>query len=343
MKQLHFILPEVDSFISGGNLYNRYLLEAVAKMSNLSLSCFSIDKVPPSLSSLEGNFCIVDSLYLSDIAKRIATKRKEQIIYLLVHHLQSMYPEEGLDEQELLLQELQQLSLFDGFIVTSQYTAQYLKKHKLFQPRVVLPPVPIVEKKNNPIPRTSTPINALIVANLIPRKGILPFLKMLKNRVAGEVLDITITIVGETSLDGAYSKACLQYVENANELQRIINIKGPLPPNEITTLYESSNLLISVAGFETFGMALQEAVCYGLPILALKGGNIENHIQEGKNGYVFEQLSDLVVKLIQLTKNPSLLANLLPSADALRNHQYPDNWKTQAKKLVSHLSVQRGF
>ena len=338
MSMLNFIVPEVDSFISGGNLYNKRLIAALRNMEQLQVRCLSIEKVPPQIGLLEGTIFLVDSLYLHSFSQRLPTKRKDQPVYLIVHHLYSMYPDESEDKEAQIAQEWKQLTLFDGFLVSSLFTARFLKARNFSQPCLILPPIPVIVNDGPKYDRDSSSLSAIIVANLIPRKGILPFLKLLKNRVEEQAVNLTITILGETSIDVNYSTACAQYINRHACLKRMVYIKGALSPAETAAYYQTSNLLISVSAFETFGMALQEAVFYGVPILALKGGNVENHIQEGENGYVFEQLSTLVVKLIHLVENPHLLASLESTAIAHQNLQMPDKWETHAEKLVRHLS-----
>jgi len=59
MMSFHFIIPEVDSFISGGNLYNKRLIGALSQIEDLQVHCTSIDKMPAQIGLLEGSVVFV--------------------------------------------------------------------------------------------------------------------------------------------------------------------------------------------------------------------------------------------------------------------------------------------
>jgi hypothetical protein len=45
---------------------------------------------------------------------------------------------------------------------------------------------------------------------------------------------------------------------------------------------------------ETFGMAIQDAVVCGIPVIALKGGFAADHVSQGFNGHRCDTLEQLV-------------------------------------------------
>lgn len=339
MRNIRFIIPEVNSFISGGNLYNQQLIKAIELVLGEALPCITIHQLTEKRDLLEKGYFFIDSLYLDQFSHQLASKKTDQSFYLIVHHLASMYPqkEDQLNDKETLL-ELQQLKLYDGFLITSNYTRTYLRSKGLSQPILELPPVPnratVLSSKRPPFP-----IKAIIVANLIPRKGILPFLTALGLLATEEEINGSIDIIGETSLDEKYALQCKKEINSNPFLRKLVTLKGPLPQEEVQRAFRSANLFISVSAFETFGMALQEAAIYGLPILAIKGGNIENHVEIGVNGYLFDHLEELLSTLLSLVKVPSKMTSLLLDSYSLSKRLSVGTWEERARLLIASIDL----
>ena len=134
-----------------------------------------------------------------------------------------------------------------------------------------------------------------------------------------------------------YAASCLQLLSDNSWLGELCQFKGALPPVEVQKAYQQATIMVSVSAFETFGMALQEAVVFGLPILAIKGGNIENHIKEGVNGQAFDSIASLVDQLILLSDSPREMKQLSIGAFAYRKEQPITSWSTHAKELIHNL------
>lgn len=337
-KRIIFIIPDIERFISGGNLYNQQLVEALAVLPNITVHWLRLEDMPLDKAALEEGIFLVDSLYLEEFSAWMVTKNADQLIYLIVHHLSSMYvEEEGKNIDKLIAAETQSLKDYDGFLATSSFTADYLRDKNLRQPIVVLPPI---TNKIVAIPsiRSESPIRIIMVANLLPRKGILPFLQILAHRSEAFAPAITIEIIGEFLLNKDYSAACQQLILAHTWLKERVYLRGVLPHKEVQQAYQQANLFISAAAFETFGMALQEAVVFGLPILAVKGGNTANHVVEGSNGFLFDSIELLVDKLIQLSHSSVARKQLLEGAARHRADYTVSAWSEHALQLVKHFS-----
>ena len=79
-------------------------------------------------------------------------------------------------------------------------------------------------------------------------------------------------------------------------------------------------------------MALQEAVAWKLPILAIKGGNTESHIQDGLNGYLFNTIKDLVQRLNTLINIKEWLDLLLTQIAQVKSEKLY-TWKNATETL----------
>ena len=87
---------------------------------------------------------------------------------------------------------------------------------------------------------------------------------------------------------------------------------------------------------ETFGMALQEARTYQLPILTLEGGNSAHHLTSGQTGYVFSDLPPLGSFFLELVQEPAKFAILYQ-----RTQQHPASylsWTQTARKLTQQFN-----
>ena len=327
---IYFIIPDYTRFISGGNLYNQQLIEALQQQAKNTIIVWTIDELRTHFSTITAGIFFVDSLYLDQIARFLYFKKTAQQFHLIVHHLQSLFPPEQYTSATYFEEKEQRiLQGFDGFLTTSQYTATYLAQRGLPQPIIVAPPD--LGNIPNAIPlRQSSPIKALVVANVVRRKGILPLIracKKLKNH------SITIEIAGSRSFETGYAAICTTVVEQHPSLKQHIHFLDTLSPRAMQEKYQTCNVLISSSFFETYGMALQEAVAWGLPILAIKGGNVSSHIKEGVNGYLFEEAVSLVEKLISLADNPLEMERLLQQTAKYKGQQSL-NWTELARQIL---------
>ena len=176
---LFFLIPDTDSFVSGGNIYNKNLLAGLKaigeKTAIINLECFE-----KKVSIKTNDYLFVDSLFFSEIHKLLKFNVLHSKKNLIVHHLTSLYPPKGINCDTYFQQkEYPILKKMDGFVTSSQFTADYLSKKGLNQPKIIVPPALNFELPKIP-KRKAFPVHALVVANLVERKGILPFLKALK-------------------------------------------------------------------------------------------------------------------------------------------------------------------
>src|SRR5262249_40881598 len=144
----------------------------------------------------------VDTLNLADAAV-LAHKTAEQHAVLVVHHLPSLEPGISPDDPAIL-HERSSLPRFDRFLATSPFTADLLARRGFARERIMtvepgLPPVELGPSRIEP------PYRALLVGNLIPRKGIRDLLFALA--ATTEPTDaFSLDIVGRADLDPAYAE-----------------------------------------------------------------------------------------------------------------------------------------
>ena len=364
IPSITFVIPDVNAFQSGGNIYNKNLIAglrengAVIKVIDLA----EFKKLP--IYQLQGYY-FFDTLYFTELASVFAKKNnisttinrmesatrtwssgstkpfeiksnKRVQFWLIVHHLESLYPPKNWTATTYFQQkEFPFLVQFDGFLTSSQFTADYLVTNHLTQPKIVILPA-IDNLPNTNFTRKTTPIKALIVANLVERKGILPFLEKLNASPLIQQSDkLQIQLIGSAAIEKEYAQTCITFLNKNPALQKIVYYRGQLSSVQLHSYYQESNLFISTAFMETYGMALQEARAFRLPILALDGGNVKQHILNGSTGYLAKDLTDLVHQLENLVLTPNSLSTLQNYIH--ENVAIFDTWKQAGIQLIHQL------
>lgn len=321
----HLCIPDFSSFISGGNIYNEALFK---KSSKIDLTFhFDLDQLP---SFREEDIVFVDTLYMeSFLDKRI---HKPLNTVLIVHHLTSLFPPESFDASK----ELKQLQSFKRFLVSSYFTKDYLIKNGISEDRiVVIVPVSKIQPRSN-VPALKHPIKILLVANLLPRKGILPFLNELKLWPQELLEKIEVSIVGEEQLNLEFTQQLKAMVQEFN-LQEVVQFKGAIQADKMEAVYYTHDLFISVAEMETFGMAIQEAHQAGLGVLTLKKGGTIYHIDH-ETVLGFEKLQELSDALKNYIQFPEVLARFLEQSYLKARTKSKRSWERELDNLRDFLN-----
>lgn len=310
-----FLIPNPTTFRSGGNHYNQQLLRALDKLG-----------LPFTIAHRAADIAPAGPIWVDTLlAEEPLPPGRPR--WLIVHHLQSLYPPKGYTSKGYFEEhEASLLRQFNGFLVSSPFTRDYLQRRGLKQDCIVVEPgldaLPPVKE------RTYGNIRAVTAANLVERKGILPLLEALKAN--GPWPSFQLCIFGEASLQPAYAERCLATIAELPE--GTVSYKGAVPQPEMAAVYQSSNLYISAAFMETYGMSLQEAAAFGLPLLVRRGGNAAHHLEHGKTGNVCDSITELVSCLQGWQQRPAALAKL--GANAYARAQQPQrSWKDAARQF----------
>ncbi|MBL4633223.1 MAG: glycosyltransferase [Kofleriaceae bacterium] len=275
---------------------------------------------------------IVDTLNLAEFSEVVRTRVAGQKFVLLVHHLASLEPgaSDSFDECTL---EKAVLPLFDGFIATSQYTADILAEYGLGN-RVFVGE-PAIEEVRSPVRELSWPPRALMASNLIPRKGVLAFLQSLSEFASHETC-FSLNIVGRTDMDKEYSSACANLLQKYNLGERV-RILGPVPYREMRAQFETADVYLSSSRMETFGIALQEARYFGLPIFAVDGGNCGRHVTPGITGELYESPEELAESFASIASHEIRLQRYFGQAQAGRP-MATESWDGLAVRLCQTIA-----
>ncbi len=328
----YFVLPKERSQPSGGNIYNERIIQAL-RQAEQSVEIISANDYLRAIYQGQSGTYWVDTLILESIREVLLLQPFRARSLLIAHHLESLAPPAGQSAKDLRAKEKPWLDWFQGFLATSHFTKAYLLEQRVSQSIIVAEPGTDISANNIP-DRDTTTIRVLIVANLVERKGILPWLKWLAKNLKDRD-QFSLTIVGRTDIEPAYAQYCQSTIENHPMLRKQLRLVGSQPSHQMAAFYQKSNLFISVASMETFGMALQEARMYRLPILALEGGYSAHHVEAGDNGYVFNNVLSLGDFFLNLIREPAKFTTLYQRTQ--QDSVTYSSWSQTARSLVQQF------
>lgn len=328
------VVPDSHGAPSGGNIFNRLLLRALRK-KGVEAEALTVGPALSRMRQARAGSWWVDSLCLDALDKFVALQAGKRRVYALIHDLPSLEP--SLSPAARRIREAKEnraLRDVSGFLVTSPSTRALLRKRRLTGgPILVVPPAPAVLPGRR---RAATGRFAgLMVNNLIRRKGVLEFLRCLGRRLK-ESDDLTLRLAGRVDIEPGYAERCLDLIRASACLRDRVRYLGPLPSAEVKRCYETSTLFITASRLETFGMAVQEARLFGLPVLALEADYARRRLQLGRSGLLFPSTVDLAEACLRYVRDPSALEALAARARASAPHSMYD-WEDAAQLFLDQL------
>ena len=312
-----FVIPANEAFVSGGNIYNNKIitsLKEITRVERITWHMFSACRHTNTQY-------IFDSLYLDFF-------EKEQVVIppcsiLLLHYLDVFY--EQRDNQQLILKKIRLLNKFDYIIVTGAFTYEWLLNRGIPASKIVLIE-PCIE---NGLPKRT--LNGgkkkiLMIGNLVSVKG---YTEILEELDVQKPTDVTLTVLGDGSIDKDYSRRILKQVKSSVYLSRIVQVAGTVPQEDVRQFFAKSNLFLSASHFETFGMAVHEALQYGLAVYAIGNGNLSRIVHP-----LFRQFTNYPTLISAVQTFDTSQKVVLPS-ESIRQHTY--SWKDAAITLQACL------
>jgi glycosyltransferase involved in cell wall biosynthesis len=243
----------------------------------------------------------VDSLYLEavpDLARHAPGR-----VHLCLHYLPSLV-EYGAAWTPAVLGRVEHAALREArsILVPSAWLGRVLEQTGALSGRffVVEPGVELRVTLSPPPPPVASqgPLRVVMTANVVPGKGVLPFLLAL-DREIGES-PFTLTIVGGLDAAPAYAASCRDAALARPSLARAVRFAGSLSPSATQETLAGADVLLSASRMESYGMALAEARALGVPIVARKGGNAAAHVSARAGGAAFDDDDALAREIVFL-------------------------------------------
>ena len=167
----------------------------------------------------------------------------------------------------------------------------------------------------------------LFVGRIAPEKGLMHLIKAIP-RVAKVFPSTSVLIVGE---DQGIQKDLTKTAEKL-KVEKIVHFLGPKFGRELVGTYRKARLFVLPSLYETFGLAVLEAMATGLPIVATRVGGIPELVEEGRNGILVnpgehEALAEAIIKFLSDFE----LSSRISKMNAMKAKQY--SWKNIAEKI----------
>jgi len=279
---LDLIQPGDPSTLTGGYIYNRRLLEALAArgwrttVHRLQTSfplptAAALAEAREVLAAIPARrLVLVDGLALGGMPDLIEREAQRLCLLALVHHPLAM--ETGLTAltaAALEQAERRALGAVGGIITTSHATARALAARALPRQRIG-----VVEPGTDPAPAACGSGGAipelLCVATVTPRKGHAVLVDAL-GTLAHHAW--RLTCVGSLQRCPATVVALREQIR-ALRLDERIRLLGEVDSTTLAGCYEQADLFVLPSYYEGYGMALAEAVAHALPVLSTRAGAI---------------------------------------------------------------------
>lgn len=287
--ELHVVVPGPIDQRTGGYIYDARVVSGLRDLG-WSVVVHSLAGVFPDpdtrgreslVSTLaaipSGQRVVIDGLAMGALPGPVVAEATRLRLLSLVHH--PLADETGLnpaDQERLVALEREALAACRGVLVTSAFTARRLRLYAVPADRVrsVYPGTDRHERAVGP--GRSEPPALLCVGSVTARKG-----QDVLVRALADVRDLawTCVCVGRLTSDPAFADAVRRMIGEAH-LDGRVQLTGECDAAALDRFYHHASLFVLPSHYEGYGMALTEAVAYGLGVVSTTGGAIPDTVPE---------------------------------------------------------------
>jgi len=266
--RIHFLSQGPIDQISGGYLYNRYLVE---HLTSEGLEPTYHERMPDGESLMKGDVLIVDGIVLPALARRLLPVRADLV--LLLHVVPEADAAGGVGEDVLT-----SLLRRSRVVVTGDSTLTTLRDELALDGVDAVTIEPGVPGHWRAKERYSDRARRLLgVANYLPGKGIARLVEVLASLTD---LEWHLTVRGNTDFDHGHYRAMCRMVDE-HGLKDRIELLGPVPHDAVNEEMLRADLLVLLSEHESYSMVTAEAIACGLPVLSFPTGNAASFRRSG--------------------------------------------------------------
>ena len=311
-----WICPPLDGPSTGGTLYNARLVDALATCA-VRVNAVDLAEGRRALRAGVPGRSWIDSRFLEHVPELSRDNAGRATLGLVVHYLPSLVELGRVPRpSELSAAERVALEKVDRFLVTSPFSREVLVALGVPEGAMVVVQPGVSRAARTDAGARPPHLSALMVANIVPGKGIASFLRALAPLSDG--VSFALTLIGSLSLDAEYGSECRRIVEAAPALASRVRFAGSLPHDVVLDCIGACDLLISASRMESYGMALAEARAMGTPIVARSGGNTRAHVSENAGGELVDDDGALASAVVRLAREPGEIRRRASLAERAR-------------------------
>jgi glycosyltransferase involved in cell wall biosynthesis len=267
---IHALMPSIHHRLTGGSIYNRRILEWLARSGEVQLHVNATEDD----SELPGGLWLVDSLCIAAGAAHLATKADAAGV-LIAHYLELLDSDRS--HSARAAEESSMLHHYSGAVTSSRFARNALRNAG-FQGMVEAIPPGLDEVYRQPTVRSpDSPGSAIItVASVLPDKGLSEMLGALETLAC---LKWSWEVIGDADLNTDFAREFSTRVAQSPVGDRVA-FRGALPPHEVIAAYDRADIFALPSRFETCSMATMEAMARGLPVAAFRVGGLPDLLPE---------------------------------------------------------------
>ncbi len=117
------------------------------------------------------------------------------------------------------------------------------------------------------------------------------------------------------------------------KIEEQVELMGYLSRAEIKKIFQKTDIFVSPTLKESFGIAVLEARCAGLPIVAMNYGGVKDFIKSGQEGFLAKSDKEYIDYIVELIDHEKLRKKM---AEHARENTDDFSWK---KIIENHLLV----
>lgn len=280
--RIHFLIPGDPDTLTGCKIYNKRIIEGLrGKGHDVKLYRLADDFPFPDEESV--NYCLqvvrtippnepvlIDGTAFGPLLAVIREVIGKNPIIGLIHLPLSVDPNFSAYQRTMLTSaELEAFRLATKFITSSSYTADVLQNLGIDQNKIftIIPGLDKVPQKKK---YANVPTKFLSIANMCRSNDHAVLVRAL---AALRDKNWVLHCYGSLDQDREYVSD-FQALIRKNKLQDKILVHGTISGKELSDAFLDTDLFVHPSDFETYGMALTEALAHGIPVVASTGGGI---------------------------------------------------------------------
>jgi glycosyltransferase involved in cell wall biosynthesis len=287
--RLAFVVPGDLATPTGGYRYDRRIIDELRQLGwqvdvldiGNGFPFPSLAQRAAALATLgdvpHGRPIVIDGLAFGALPEASLLRPSKPLI-ALVH--QPLALDSGLDATQATVfrkSERTALAATAHVVVTSEMTAGIV----IADYEVPANRVSVVRPGNDPAPQAAGSCDSIVrllsIGSVVPGKGydlLIAALAMLAD------MPWRLTIAGDRTRDPAIAAQLDADIEGFG-LGNRVEVLGAVPPERVIELFLASDLFVLASRFESYGMALTEAIAHGLPVVSTTAGAIPDTVPPG--------------------------------------------------------------